>query len=94
MNPPLLYLEPVGGIAGDMFLGAAVDLGVDPKALEVGLRTLGLDGWGFEVNRATRQEIAGIQLHVRVDPEAPHVHRPLSEILGRIERSALPGRAK
>ena len=94
MNPPLLYLEPVGGIAGDMFLGAAVDLGVDPNALEVGLRTLGLDGWGFEVNRATRQEIAGIQLHVRVDPEAPHVHRPLSEILGRIERSALPGRAK
>jgi len=94
VNPPLLYLEPVGGIAGDMFLGAAVDLGVDPAALEVTLRTLGLDGWGFEVSRATRQEIAGIQLHVRVDPGTPHVHRPLSEILGRIERSALPVRAK
>jgi uncharacterized protein (TIGR00299 family) protein len=94
MSAPLLYLEPVGGIAGDMFLGAAVDLGVDPKALEVVLRTLGLDGWGFEVTRAMRQEISGVQLHVRVDPESPHVHRPLSEILARIERSGLPARAK
>jgi len=94
VNPPLLYLEPVGGIAGDMFLGAAVDLGVEPGALEVVLRTLGLDGWGFEVSRATRQEIAGVQLHVRVDPGVPHVHRPLSEILGRIDRSALPAGAK
>jgi len=58
------------------------------------LRTLGLDGWGFEVSRATRQDIAGVQLHVRVDPGVPHVHRPLSEILGRIERSALPLGAK
>lgn len=94
MTALVLYLEPVGGIAGDMFLGAAVDLGLEPRALEVVLRTLGLDGWGFEVSRATRQEIAGVQLHVRVDPVVPHVHRPLSEILGRIERSGLPVRSK
>ena len=34
----VLYLEPVGGIAGDMFLAAMLDLGVDRDALESGLR--------------------------------------------------------
>jgi uncharacterized protein (DUF111 family) len=42
----VLYLEPVGGISGDMFLAAMLDLGVDARALEDGLRTLGLEGWG------------------------------------------------
>ncbi len=90
----LLYLEPVGGIAGDMFLAAMLDLGVDAKALESGLRTLGLEGWGLEPTRAVRQAISGVHLNVTVSPEVPHVHRGLTEILGRIEASALPPRAK
>ena len=53
----VLYLEPVGGISGDMFLAAMLDLGVDARALEDGLRTLGLEGWGFEVSRAVRQSM-------------------------------------
>jgi uncharacterized protein (TIGR00299 family) protein len=90
----LLYLEPVGGIAGDMFLAAAIDLGVDARALEAGLRTLGLEGWGLEVTRAMRQNISGVHLNVRVDGSVPHLHRPLSEILERIGRSGLPEPAK
>jgi pyridinium-3,5-bisthiocarboxylic acid mononucleotide nickel chelatase len=90
----VLYLEPVGGIAGDMFLAAMLDLGVDAGALEAGLRTLGLDGWGFEVTRAVRQAISGVHLNVEVSSEIPHVHRGLREILDRIEASALPPRAK
>ena len=38
----LLVLEPIGGIAGDMFLAAAMDAGVDPGALETALRGAGL----------------------------------------------------
>ncbi|HEY3588423.1 MAG TPA: nickel insertion protein, partial [Myxococcaceae bacterium] len=68
----VLYLEPVGGIAGDMFLAAMIDLGVDARALEAGLRTLGLDGWGFEVTRAVRQAISGVHLNVEVSSEVPH----------------------
>jgi len=90
----VLYLEPVGGISGDMFLAAMLDLGVDGRALEQGLRTLGLDGWGFEVTRAVRQAISGVHLNVEVSAEVPHVHRALSEILERIEASAMPPRAK
>jgi len=90
----VLYLEPVGGIAGDMFLGAMIDLGVDPKALEAGLRTLGLDGWGLRPSRAMRQDIAGVHVEVTVSPEVPHLHRGLGDILARIQGSALPARAK
>ncbi|HEY1334923.1 MAG TPA: nickel pincer cofactor biosynthesis protein LarC, partial [Myxococcaceae bacterium] len=90
----VLYLEPVGGISGDMFLAAMLDLGVDARALESGLRTLGLEGWGFEVSRAVRQSISGVHLGVVVSSEVPHVHRGLAEILGRIDASALPPGAK
>jgi uncharacterized protein (TIGR00299 family) protein len=90
----VLYLEPVGGIAGDMFLAAMLDLGVDRDALESGLRSLGLDGWGFETSRAVRQTISGVHLEVRLSDEVPHVHRGLVEILGRIDASALPPRAR
>lgn len=90
----VLYLEPVGGISGDMFLAAMLDLGLDPRALEDGLRTLGLEGWGFEVSRAVRQGVSGVHLGVAVSSEIPHVHRGLVEILGRIDASALPPRAK
>ena len=90
----VLYLEPVGGISGDMFLAAMLDLGVDARALEDGLRTLGLEGWGFEVSRAVRQSISGVHLGVVVSSEVPHVHRGLVEILARIDASALPSRAK
>jgi pyridinium-3,5-bisthiocarboxylic acid mononucleotide nickel chelatase len=90
----VLYLEPVGGIAGDMFLAAMLDLGVDRDALESGLRSLRLDGWGFEASRAVRQTISGVHLEVRLSDEVPHVHRGLVEILGRIDASALPPRAR
>ena len=33
----LLLLEPVGGIAGDMFLAAALDLGVPRPAVDAAL---------------------------------------------------------
>jgi uncharacterized protein (TIGR00299 family) protein len=90
----VLFLEPVGGIAGDMFLAAMLDLGVDRDALEAGLRSLRLDGWGFEVSRAVRQTLSGVHLEVRLSSEVPHVHRGLVEILGRIDASALPPRAR
>jgi pyridinium-3,5-bisthiocarboxylic acid mononucleotide nickel chelatase len=76
----LLVLEPVGGIAGDMFMAAALDLGVDRARLEEALRGLGLPGWRLEV---TRRAVSGIQAtHVDVVIEGPQPHgRGLAEIL-------------
>ena len=46
------------------------------------------------MSRAVRQAISGVHLEVTVSSEVPHVHRGLTEILGRIEASALPPRAR
>ncbi len=90
---PLLLLEPIGGIAGDMFLAAAIDLGVDPAALEAALRTIQLPGWRLEVGKKTDGGIAGTHVDVRVDGEGPHA-RGLAEILGLVDGSRLAPRAK
>jgi uncharacterized protein (TIGR00299 family) protein len=90
----VLYLEPVGGIAGDMFLGAALDLGVSQKALEDGLRGLDLGSWHLVASPAQRHGLSGIHVEVVVEGPAPVGHRPLSDILRRIEASRLPERAR
>ncbi len=81
MSTPILYLEPVGGIAGDMFLSALVELGVDPKALETQLRTLKLDGWVLKFSKATRHSIVGTHLDVQVAhaPRDDHHHGPSAD---------------
>ena len=88
----LLYLEPIGGIAGDMFLAAALDLGVDPRALENALEPLKLEGWHFSISRAERHGISGTHLDVVLEQPEDHPHRHWRDIRQMIESSALsPG---
>ncbi|MER2559335.1 MAG: nickel pincer cofactor biosynthesis protein LarC [Myxococcaceae bacterium] len=90
----VLFLEPVGGIAGDMFLAAAIDLGVDVKQLEEGLRSLGVAGWKFALSRQERHAITGTHLDVVQDEKEEHPHRSYRDIDALIAKSALPDRAK
>jgi len=89
----LLLLEPIGGIAGDMFLAAALDLGVASSELSKVLGTLGLPGWRLEV---TSVEVDGIRAtHVDVVVEGPQPQaRDLAEILDLVGHGGLPPRAR
>jgi pyridinium-3,5-bisthiocarboxylic acid mononucleotide nickel chelatase len=90
--PDLLFLEPVGGAAGDMFLAAALDLGVPRTDLERALRTLGVP-FRLEVTRAEAGGVAGT--HVEVVPEGPEPgHRHLSDIVALIRAGGLAPRAR
>src|SRR5574340_174307 len=89
----LLVLEPIGGIAGDMFLAAAIDLGVPAGDLEGALRTLGLPGWRLAVSRRAASGIQGTHVEVQVEGEQPAA-RHLSDILAVIHASGLSPRAK
>jgi uncharacterized protein (TIGR00299 family) protein len=89
----LLVLEPVGGIAGDMFLAAALDLGVDRAQLEAALGSLPVGGFRLELSHKHDSAIHGTHVDVVPEGDQPHA-RGLSEILGIIERSGLAPRAK
>lgn len=92
--PSILYLEPVGGIAGDMFLAAALDLGVPRDALERALASLGLSGFRLEVNdRADVQGIRGTHVDVVVEGPQPHA-RALSDIVQIVKASGLSPRVR
>jgi pyridinium-3,5-bisthiocarboxylic acid mononucleotide nickel chelatase len=90
----VLYLEPVGGIAGDMFLGAVLDLGVERSALEEGLRGLDLGTFRLVATPARRHGLTGVHVEVVVEAAPSSGHRPLSDILRRIDASGLPPRAR
>lgn len=92
-TPPLLVLEPIGGLAGDMFLAAALDAGVPEAELAARLATLGLPGWRLAV---TRRHVSGIAAtHVEVVVEGPQPgSRALSDLLAIVAGSGLSARVK
>lgn len=68
-----LYIDCFAGIAGDMMLGALLDLGVPEAAVREPLSRLPLSGWGLRVERVRRGLIMGTKIHVDVDGQG-HGH--------------------
>jgi len=77
-----LHLDCFSGIAGDMFLGACLDLGMPIEVLSDIVSRLGLPGVSVESRRASRGGFQGIRFRVLVDgrplegpdPEEAHAH--------------------
>jgi len=69
-----LYLDIFSGIAGDMFIAALLDLGVDAKKLERELNKLKLDGWHLHIARGQKSAIAGIKFDVHLAHVHGHAH--------------------
>jgi pyridinium-3,5-bisthiocarboxylic acid mononucleotide nickel chelatase len=90
----LLWLEPVGGVAGDMFLAGALDLGVNRADLEKALATLGVP-FELEVTAAEAGGLRGTHLEVRAGSgPGPPGPEGLAEILELVRRSGLAPRAR
>jgi pyridinium-3,5-bisthiocarboxylic acid mononucleotide nickel chelatase len=68
----VLYLDLFSGISGDMFIGALLDLGVDPGQLEHELRKLGLGGYHLHVSRAHKASIEGVKFDVHLEHDHHH----------------------
>ncbi|MBQ7578137.1 MAG: nickel pincer cofactor biosynthesis protein LarC [Synergistaceae bacterium] len=98
-----LYLDCFAGIAGDMFIGALLNLVPTHKILIDGIKNLsGLDPDEYEliIENATKNGIAGINFDVKLnhhhhEHEHEHHHgRHLADIEAMITASSLPERVK
>ncbi len=84
-----IHLDLGSGIAGDMFMAACLDLGLDRDELKAALSTMPLpDGWDLIASKDKKAGIAGT--HVDVAYPHEHAHRHLSHIAEMIENSELP----
>jgi uncharacterized protein (TIGR00299 family) protein len=90
----ILYLEPVGGISGDMTLAALLDVGAPLEAIREGLERLGLRGWSLQVGPAKNNSIHGTRVEVLVEAAADHEERSWGEIRDMLQNAGLPAGAR
>jgi hypothetical protein len=69
-----LYLDIFSGIAGDMFIGALLDLGLSSGELEHELQKLGLDDYHLHVSRQQKSAISGVKFDVHLSHAHEHAH--------------------
>ena len=69
-----LYLDLFSGISGDMFVGAMIDLGVDPRQLEAELAKLQVEGYHLHNARGSKWGISGVKFDVHLAHDQAHDH--------------------
>ncbi len=88
----LLYVDAIGGIAGDMLLGALLDAGASVDVVRAGLRGLAIDGLDLAVTATERHGLAAVSVRVIAAPE--HRHRTWADVRGIVDRAGLAPRAQ
>jgi uncharacterized protein (TIGR00299 family) protein len=84
----IAVVDPASGIAGDMFLGALVDVGLDRKWLERLPAALGLEGIGVRIADVKRCGVQCVKVDFDIPPQ-PH-GRAVSAIHALIDRAGTP----
>lgn len=74
----IAIIDPFSGIAGDMTLGALVELGLDPEFLRALPARLGIDGVQVHVRRVSKAGIMATKVDFEIPPQ-PH-GRHLSQL--------------
>ncbi len=97
----ILYLECAGGISGDMFVAAMLDLGASRKKLDAVLKSMCLDGFEYKVSHKNSHGIAGCDFdvvlenhHYEHEHHHHHEHRNLAEVETVIDRGDMTERAR
>jgi pyridinium-3,5-bisthiocarboxylic acid mononucleotide nickel chelatase len=69
----IAYLDCFAGISGDMFLGALIDAGVDPKILHEAVAALNLNAT-LRIEKVDRSGISATKVHVYEDAKLAEEH--------------------
>ena len=93
-KPNLLYFDCSSGVAGDMFVGALLDLGVDFDRLNSALQTLGVDGYTLRADTVVKKGVQSTKFEVDIDEGVKQPHRHLRHVVEIIEQGELPASVK
>jgi uncharacterized protein (TIGR00299 family) protein len=88
----LLYVDCIGGLAGDMLLGALLDAGASLDVVRSGLAGLGIEGLDVSVERPVRHGVTASRAVVHAPAE--HVHRDWAAVREIVDRCEMPSRAR
>ena len=88
----IAYFDCFSGIAGDMILGALIDLGIDVTVLRKELEKLPLTGYDIVIKKVQSSHIAATDVTVVVTQDQHH--RSLSDIIDLLNRSSLDDTVK
>lgn len=87
------YFDCFSGVAGDMILGAMIDLGVDVDFLKKEIQKLNLKGYSIDVKKTLKNDIIASDVYIDVDFEKQH-HRKYKDIVKLIGESNLDSDVK
>ncbi len=87
------YLQCVGGVSGDMLLGAIIDAGAPVGNLNDAISSLGVSGVRIVAKQATRGGVHGTHAIVEVDDSSIRSYR-LEDFIRMTESSSLPASVK
>lgn len=87
------YFDTIGGISGDMVLGAFVSAGISLDELREELQKLSLVGIELQASHVERSGIVAVKIDVMISSQ-PKYHRHLKDIMELIERTELSNRVK
>ena len=93
MTERVLYLDCVGGLAGDMLLAALVDAGAPAETLERLPTQLGLDGVRVSITRVHRQGIAATRVEVEGANGSARGER-FADLRDRLRAATVPDRVR
>lgn len=82
------YLQCVGGVSGDMLLGALVDIGVPLDDVSAVIDRLGVDGVSLSAEKGQRGGVPGT--HVTVNFEESQASRTIADFVRITRESGLP----
>jgi uncharacterized protein (TIGR00299 family) protein len=83
----ILYIDCIGGAAGDMLLAALLDAGADEQAVRDALAATGVAGLDLALTRVERHGIGAA--HVDVVSQREHVHRSWRDVREIVEAAGL-----
>ncbi|MFZ1977832.1 MAG: nickel pincer cofactor biosynthesis protein LarC, partial [Bacteroidota bacterium] len=87
------YFDTIGGVSGDMTLGAFVSAGISIDELIQALSGLQLTGFELQARHIERNGIVAVKVDVVIS-EQPHYHRHLKDIEELIDRGTLSSSVK